>query len=484
MSTEIWAFRPGVRGEGADLRGMEVQALDGGIGKVHDVIDLGSRAFLLVDTGPWIFGRTIKLPAGLVSAVDGEQGTVLVDRPKEQVKSAPEQDVGGIEDDAYDEALARHYASPAADDEAALATSSDPAGAGGSASAGVTAAGSPVTPEVTPLDAGGAAPEAGDDAGVGESRATESRGSQLGASADLTGEAPATSGAIAESRPESSESATDLSESATDLSESAPDLSDSAPDLSDSAPGSSESAPDLSKPTPDWSEPAPEPAEGPEAAEPDAASTSPPDSSPARSSEPAPRDTRTTAETVPTPAPVSEPGSRARKASQDGPEKERERTRAPRRTKPRSPQRAAERATPAPARKRRQTSSGQRTTRSEGQRTDGRAKSASNDVPLARYDSMTAAEVATRLRTLTQGELAKVERYEKRGQSRQTILNRVASLREKEPWRGYDEATVKEIREKLAKAKADRLTAVRDYERRHRDRSGVMDAVRRKIADV
>jgi DNA-binding transcriptional ArsR family regulator len=94
---------------------------------------------------------------------------------------------------------------------------------------------------------------------------------------------------------------------------------------------------------------------------------------------------------------------------------------------------------------------------------------------------MTAAEVAARLRTLTQRELAKVERYERRGQSRQTILSRVASLREKEPWRGYDEATVKEIREKLGNAKADRLTAVRDYERRHRDRSGVMDAVRRKI---
>jgi hypothetical protein len=499
MSTEIWAFRAGVRGEGADLRGMEVEALDGGIGKVHDVIDLGSRAFLLVDTGPWIFGRTIKLPAGLVSAVDREQGTVLVDRPKEQVKSAPQQDVGGIEDDAYDEALARHYASPAADDEAGLATSSDPAGAGGSASAGVTAGGSPVSPGVTPLGAGGGAPDAGDDAGVKESRATESLGSSLGASAGLTDEAPAASGAIAESRPESSESAPDLSESAPDLSESAPDLSESAPDLSesapdlsDSAPRLSDSAPRLSESVPDWSEPAPdssepapaspEPAQGPDAGEPDAASTSPPESSPAPSSEPAPRDTRTRAETEPTPAPVSEPSSRARKASQDGPEEER--TRAPRRTKPRSPQRAAERATPAPARKRRQTSSGQRTTRSEGQRTDGRAKSASNDVPLARYDSMTAAEVAARLRTLTQRELAKVERYERRGQSRQTILSRVASLREKEPWRGYDEATVKEIREKLGNAKADRLTAVRDYERRHRDRSGVMDAVRRKIADV
>ena len=89
--------------------------------------------------------------------------------------------------------------------------------------------------------------------------------------------------------------------------------------------------------------------------------------------------------------------------------------------------------------------------------------------------------MVARLRSLSQSELIQVERYERRGEKRQTILKRVAALREKEPWRGYDSANVKEVKEKLAKAKADRATAVRDYERRHRGRPGVMDAARRRL---
>jgi hypothetical protein len=103
-------------------------------------------------------------------------------------------------------------------------------------------------------------------------------------------------------------------------------------------------------------------------------------------------------------------------------------------------------------------------------------------LPITGYDSLTAAQVVTQLRKLSQRELAKVERYEKRHRSRQTVLNRVGSLRENEPWRGYDEATVDEVRKKLANADEDRARAVRDYERRHRDRKGVMEAARRTVA--
>ena len=92
MTLDLWAFRSGIAGAGVDLRGMAVHALDGGIGKVQDVVERGSRTFLLVDTGPWIFGKTIKLPAGLVSSIDAEEGIVSVALPKDEVKSAPEQD--------------------------------------------------------------------------------------------------------------------------------------------------------------------------------------------------------------------------------------------------------------------------------------------------------------------------------------------------------------------------------------------------------
>src|ERR687891_407715 len=89
---------------------MAVQALDGGIGKVEEVVERESRTFLLVDTGPWIFGKTIKLPAGLVAGVDPAQSIVLVDRPKDDIKDAPAQDADLADDGAHADALARHYA--------------------------------------------------------------------------------------------------------------------------------------------------------------------------------------------------------------------------------------------------------------------------------------------------------------------------------------------------------------------------------------
>jgi hypothetical protein len=125
------------------------------------------------------------------------------------------------------------------------------------------------------------------------------------------------------------------------------------------------------------------------------------------------------------------------------------------------------------------------TSRAGGKTRGARATGTSpDDVPIARYDSLTATQVAARLRNLSQRDLAKVERYEKRHDGRRTVLSRIESLRESEPWRGYDDATVDEIKKKLADANDDRARRVRDYERRHRDRKGVMEAARRTVASA
>src|ERR671933_483674 len=98
MTVDLWSFRGEVAARAVDLQGMSVEALDGSVGKVQDVIDREGSAFLLVDTGPWIFGKTVKLPAGLVSGVDAESGSVRVDRAKEEIKNAPEYDTAAEED--------------------------------------------------------------------------------------------------------------------------------------------------------------------------------------------------------------------------------------------------------------------------------------------------------------------------------------------------------------------------------------------------
>src|SRR5918911_3787674 len=61
-----------------DLVGYDVAALDGEIGKIDEAgEEIGAR-YLLVDTGPWIFGKRVMLPAGLVEQVDVAEKPVPV----------------------------------------------------------------------------------------------------------------------------------------------------------------------------------------------------------------------------------------------------------------------------------------------------------------------------------------------------------------------------------------------------------------------
>ena len=80
-----------------------------------------------------------------------------------------------------------------------------------------------------------------------------------------------------------------------------------------------------------------------------------------------------------------------------------------------------------------------------------------SDLAIARYDALTADEIISRLAGLSQVDLAKVDCYERRHENRTTVLDRVSSLRGDEPWPGYDELNVAEIRAALAEADDDRL---------------------------
>jgi hypothetical protein len=71
-------------------RGDRVEATDGHIGKVDESSNLVGEQYLVVDTGPWIFGKKVLLPAGTVNHVDPLDQKVYVDRTKAQIKDAPE----------------------------------------------------------------------------------------------------------------------------------------------------------------------------------------------------------------------------------------------------------------------------------------------------------------------------------------------------------------------------------------------------------
>ena len=94
--------------EGTDLTGYKIAAVDGDIGKVDEATNEPGTAGLVVDTGPWIFGRTVILPAGVVERVDHDDQMVYVDRTKDQIKAAPEYDQT-VDDAQYRERLGGYY---------------------------------------------------------------------------------------------------------------------------------------------------------------------------------------------------------------------------------------------------------------------------------------------------------------------------------------------------------------------------------------
>ena len=108
------------------------------------------------------------------------------------------------------------------------------------------------------------------------------------------------------------------------------------------------------------------------------------------------------------------------------------------------------------------------------------AVASETDLPIARYDALTAEEISGRLTQISQVDLAKIDAYERRNEARTTILSRISSLRGDEPWPGYDDLTAKEVRAALAEADEDRAKQVRAYERGHKNRVSVLRATERE----
>jgi hypothetical protein len=88
--TEMWNYRTEVLASGADLVGYSVEATDGGIGKIDESSVDAGRAYVVVDTGPWIFGKKRMIPAGVIERVDDADEKVYVRLTKDQIKDAPD----------------------------------------------------------------------------------------------------------------------------------------------------------------------------------------------------------------------------------------------------------------------------------------------------------------------------------------------------------------------------------------------------------
>ncbi|SCD88313.1 hypothetical protein GA0115242_116245 [Streptomyces sp. SolWspMP-5a-2] len=118
MTENIWDY-PASAGHtpDADLTGYKVEATDGHIGKVDKHSnDVGSQ-YIVVDTGVWIFGKEVLLPAGTIVGIDAEARTIQVARTKDEIKSAPEFDKNThLGNPEYHDQVGTHYGTTRADD--------------------------------------------------------------------------------------------------------------------------------------------------------------------------------------------------------------------------------------------------------------------------------------------------------------------------------------------------------------------------------
>ena len=108
---DVWTYRDTIDAgvSGKNVVGYGVEAADGSIGKVDDATYDVSGSFIVVDTGPWIFGKKVMLPAGVIRDVDHDDEKIFVHRSKDEIKNAPEYDETLSMDDDYRGRLGSYY---------------------------------------------------------------------------------------------------------------------------------------------------------------------------------------------------------------------------------------------------------------------------------------------------------------------------------------------------------------------------------------
>jgi hypothetical protein len=107
-STDLWTYSDTAIGT-TNLVGYKVEALDGSIGSVDEATNEVGGSYLVIDTGPWIFGKKVMLPAGIIDRVDSEEESIYVNRTKDEIKNAPEFDESRLSDQQYRDELGGYY---------------------------------------------------------------------------------------------------------------------------------------------------------------------------------------------------------------------------------------------------------------------------------------------------------------------------------------------------------------------------------------
>ncbi|MFI6910178.1 PRC-barrel domain containing protein [Nonomuraea sp. NPDC050394] len=105
-----WHYRDNVVPDlTTSLVGYDVEATDGKIGSVDEESNEAGASYLVVDTGFWIFGKKVVLPASTITRIDPQEQKVYLARTKQEIKDAPEFDENTYRDSAYQRQVGDYY---------------------------------------------------------------------------------------------------------------------------------------------------------------------------------------------------------------------------------------------------------------------------------------------------------------------------------------------------------------------------------------
>ena len=109
---DIWSYPEDVHrhvSQGNAWIGYDVEATDGSIGKIDEATYDAGASYVVVDTGPWIFGKKVLIPAGVIQRIDSTEEIVYLDRTKDQVKASPEFDERTYMEPTYRDQIGTYY---------------------------------------------------------------------------------------------------------------------------------------------------------------------------------------------------------------------------------------------------------------------------------------------------------------------------------------------------------------------------------------
>ena len=109
MSTDLWTYRESVPYSTDGINGFAVEATDGTIGHIDSASNNTGAGYIVVDTGPWIFGNKVLIPVGTITDVDLVDEKVFLELSKDQIKNAPEYAPDSTPDDSYLDRVGTYY---------------------------------------------------------------------------------------------------------------------------------------------------------------------------------------------------------------------------------------------------------------------------------------------------------------------------------------------------------------------------------------